>query len=81
MTYARARQVFIAALIAGNAVLAWQWGKSEAEVSRLEGVVKINVQTIARLKDTPQYKADSAFTDYVHDKVRKLLKKKGQADI
>jgi hypothetical protein len=81
MTYARARQCFIALLLSGLILVSWQWGKSEAEVSRLQGVNQINVATIAKLKSDPQTRLNEAFRHYGENKVRKFLKKKGQADI
>ena len=81
MTYARARQCFMVLLLSGLILVSWQWGKSEAEVSRLQGVNQINVATIAKMKADPQTRINEAFRHYGENKVRKFLKKKGQADI
>lgn len=81
MTYARARQCLIAFLLSGNVALAWLLGDYFAEVKRLESVNAINVQTIAKLKADPQTRMNEAFRHYGENKVRKHLKRKGQADI
>ncbi len=81
MTYARARQCLIAILVAGNMALAWLLSGYSAEVKRLERVTAINVQTIAKMKADPQIRMNDAFRHYGENKVRKFLKKKGQAEI